>query len=88
MRGFGGMLSFDLPEGCADAVLKRLRLVTPAISLGGVESVIVQPSRTSHQGLPPAEKAALGITDDLLRLSVGIEDWEDLRDDLGQALAG
>jgi cystathionine beta-lyase/cystathionine gamma-synthase len=53
-----------------------------------VESVIVQPSRTSHQGLPPAEKAALGITDDLLRLSVGIEDWEDLRDDLGQALAG
>jgi cystathionine beta-lyase len=88
MRGFGGMLSFDLPEGWADAVLKRLRLITPAISLGGVESVIVQPSRTSHQGLPPVEKAALGITDDLLRLSVGIEDWEDLRDDLGQALAG
>lgn len=86
MRGFGAMLSFEL-HGC-DPVLfqKKLRLITPAMSLGGVESIITQPATTSHADLSPQERRSMGIKNSLLRLSVGIEDVNDLKADLKQAL--
>lgn len=88
MRGFGGMLSFELrdPER-VDHLLARLRVVRPALSLGGVESLICVPSRTSHRTMPREERLRAGITDGLVRLSVGIEDLDDLKVDLAQALA-
>lgn len=88
MRGFGGMLSFELRDPAqAESLLSRLRVVTPALSLGGVESLICIPSRTSHRGMTPEERQQAGISDGLVRLSVGIEDIEDLLEDLKQALA-
>jgi cystathionine beta-lyase len=89
MWGFGGMLSFELDESktTADTFLRRLKIVTPALSLGGVETIICAPAATSHVKLSPAERAELGITDGLLRLSVGIEDADDIIADLAQALA-
>lgn len=88
MRGFGGMLSFELRRpGCVDDVLAAFRLVQPALSLGGVESLACLPSRTSHKGLSREERLRLGISDGLIRLSVGIEDVEDLREDLDAALS-
>jgi cystathionine beta-lyase len=87
MRGFGGMLSFELRNPSqAEAVLSAFRLIMPALSLGGVESLVCIPSRTSHRKLSPEERHRAGITDGLLRLSVGIEDVDDLEADLGQAL--
>jgi cystathionine beta-lyase len=87
MRGFGGMLSFELRDASqTECVLNRLRLVMPALSLGGVESLVCVPSRTSHRLMPPTERQRAGITDGLVRLSVGIEDAEDLLEDLDQAL--
>jgi cystathionine beta-lyase len=87
MRGFGGMLSFELRDpGQVDRVLSRLRLVTPALSLGGVESLVCVPARTSHRHMPAAERQRVGIREGLIRLSVGVEDVEDLIEDLGQAL--
>jgi cystathionine beta-lyase len=90
MRGFGGMLSFEIDEArlTAGEFLRRLRLITPALSLGGVETIICAPAATSHVKLSAAERKALGISNGLLRLSVGIEDSEDLLADLTQALAG
>ena len=89
MWGFGGMLSFELDErkATADTFLRRLKIVTPALSLGGVETIICAPAVTSHVKLSPAERTDLGITDGLLRLSVGIEDADDIIADLAQALA-
>lgn len=85
--GFGGMLAFELGKpGSVDMFLKKLKIVTPAVSLGGVESLICQPAQTSHASLPKVERMKLGITDELLRLSVGIEDVESLLSDLEQAL--
>jgi len=88
MWGFGGMMSFEVDERriSADHFLRCLQLVTPALSLGGVETIICAPAATSHVKLTPAERAGLGITDGLLRLSVGIEDAEDIIADLSQAL--
>jgi len=89
MRGFGGMLSFDL--GSMDAVhhvLGRLRLIALAESLGGVESLICHPATMTHASVPAERRAALGITDSLLRISAGVEDPEDLIADLGEALEG
>lgn len=89
MRGFGGMLSFELRQ--ADRVhdvLGRFAVVTPALSLGGVESLICVPALTSHVSLPRAQRLACGITDGLMRVSVGIEDIEDLLEDFGRALGG
>jgi cystathionine beta-lyase len=88
MSGFGGMLSFELdPAQCRpDRFVRRLRLITPAVSLGGVETIICAPAQTSHAKLSPAERAELGVSDGLFRLSVGIEDIEDLIADLDQAL--
>lgn len=87
MTGFGGMLSFELSAECpATDFLSRLELITPAMSLGGVESTAVLPVFASHRLMPEAEREALGITGQLVRLSVGIEDAEDLIDDLQQAI--
>jgi len=87
MSGFGGMLSFELVDGI-DPVgyLRRLELVICAVSLGGVETTICQPVATSHQKVTREERQRLGITDGLLRLSVGIEDAEDITADLLRAL--
>lgn len=87
---YGGMLCFDL-RGCGKAesfaFIDSLRLVTPAGSLGDVTSLIVHPSSTTHHSLSREEKLRIGITDSTLRLSVGIEDPEDLLADIGRALS-
>ena len=72
----------------AFAVLDRLRLIAISNNLGDAKSLITHPATTTHQRLGAAERARLGITEDLLRLSVGLEDPEDLIEDLDQALAG
>lgn len=87
MRGFGGMLSFELHDPTQiDRLLSRLNVITPALSLGGVESLICVPSRTTHRMMSRTEQQAAGISEGLVRLSVGIEDIEDLLADLDQAL--
>ena len=88
MKGFGGMLSFDLhPDMEVGKFLKALKLIKPVMSLGGVESTIISPVKTSHASLSDEERMAQGISDRLLRLSVGIENRKDLIADLEQALA-
>ncbi|MBK9964763.1 MAG: PLP-dependent transferase [Holophagales bacterium] len=89
MSGFGGMVSFDLgsPEA-VPAFFGRLKLCTIAESLGGVETLVGQPATMSHGSVPPDERAARGITDGLVRLSVGIEDVDDLLADVARALEG
>ncbi|MGD1993666.1 MAG: aminotransferase class I/II-fold pyridoxal phosphate-dependent enzyme [Anaerolineae bacterium] len=86
--GFGGMLSFELRGGLTAArrVLQRVSLSFVAPSLGGVESLITRPATTSHASLTPAERAAQGVSDSLVRVSVGIEATEDLIADFDQAL--
>ena len=87
MRGFGGMLSFELADDIDPvSYIRRLELVICAVSLGGVETTICQPVATSHQKVSENERQRLGITDGLLRLSVGIEDAEDISADLLQVL--
>jgi cystathionine beta-lyase/cystathionine gamma-synthase len=87
-EGFGGMLSFELKGGAAaaDAFLPKLRLAIDAPSLGGPETLVTRPSQTSHVGLDPEHRRALGIGDGLVRMSVGLEAAEDLVEDLRQAL--
>ncbi|KAJ1950513.1 cystathionine gamma-lyase cys3, partial [Linderina pennispora] len=89
MRGFGGMLSFRIKgdTNTADRFLQRTALITLAESLGGVESLAELPARMTHAGLSPEERNELGITDNLVRLSVGVEDGDDLLADIAQALA-
>lgn len=85
---FGAMITFDThTEAAASALLERVRIPLHAASLGGVETLVVRPSRSSHLGLAPSEREALGITDRMIRLSVGIEDPDDLVDDFARALA-
>lgn len=87
-RGFGGMISFDVGSGeRAEQVLQRTRFFTLAESLGAVESLISVPARMTHASIPPERRGELGITDGLIRVSVGVEDVEDLVEDLEQALA-
>ena len=88
MKGFGGMLAFELDSQAPDPeqFLKNLKLITPALSLGGVETIICSPVKTSHQKITAAERVELGITDGLLRLSVGIEDVKDIISDIDSAL--
>ena len=87
MKGFGGMLSFELNEGInVEIFLKKLKLIAPALSLGGVESTICAPAATSHIKMTLEERQKAGIKDNLLRLSVGIEDAEDILKDILQAL--
>ena len=89
MRGPGGMLCFVLDEDAAAtaAVVDRLRLFSIAASLGGVESLVTQPITTTHHGMTPEERARRGIVDGMVRLSIGLEDADDLIADLEQALA-
>ena len=89
MDGFGGMLSIRLKGGfeAAKRFSERLELFTLAESLGGVESLVNHPAVMTHASIPPARRAQLGIGDELVRLSVGIEALEDLRRDLAHALA-
>jgi cystathionine beta-lyase/cystathionine gamma-synthase len=88
MAGFGGMLTIEVAGGgsAASAVVDRFRLFAIAPSLGGVESLATQPITTTHHGLGPEERARRGIADGMIRLSVGLEDPEDLIADLLQAL--
>jgi cystathionine gamma-lyase len=88
MHGFGGIISLVLDADLDQArrVLERVRLFTLAESLGGVESLIEHPAIMTHASIPPDQRASLGISDALLRLSVGVEDVDDLIADLDQAL--
>ncbi|MHB1921156.1 MAG: cystathionine gamma-synthase [Chitinophagaceae bacterium] len=89
MRDFGGMMSFTLKEDSLEAanqVLSATRLFSLAESLGGVESLIGHPASMTHASIPREERIKNGLADSLIRLSVGIEDAEDLIDDLKQAL--
>jgi len=88
MNGFGGMLSFDVGTfEAARHVCNGIRLMSLAESLGGVETLICHPASMTHASVPPETRHAIGLTDSLVRISVGIEDAADLIDDLQQALA-
>ena len=88
--GFGGMLSFTLHGGTAavETLFRRLHIPRAAPSLGGVETLITRPVTTSHAGVPPEERAAMGISESLIRISVGIEDTTDLVEDFRKGLNG
>ena len=89
MHGFGGMVTVELAGDLAAArrFLERVEVFALAESLGGVESLIEHPAIMTHASLPPAQRQSLGIGDTLVRLSVGVEDIDDLVADLDQALA-
>jgi cystathionine beta-lyase/cystathionine gamma-synthase len=86
--GFGGMLSFEVKGGVAAAERFMARTTLPVVapSLGGIETLLTRPATTSHSGLSAAERERIGITDGLIRVSVGIEHTEDLIGDFGRAL--
>ena len=87
--GYGAMVTFEL-DGTLEQTARACestRLFHLAVSLGAVESLIEQPATMSHASYDAEDRARFGITDGLIRLSVGLEAWEDLRDDLGQAIA-
>lgn len=88
-RGFGGMLTFEVAGGVAAGrrVLERVRLASPAASLGGTKTLVVHPASITHTQLPREHREAAGITDGLMRVSVGIEDADDLIADLDRALS-
>jgi cystathionine beta-lyase/cystathionine gamma-synthase len=89
MSGFGGMISCELgSRAAAEIVANRLQLFTLAESLGGVESLVNHPASMTHASVPPDKRARLGITDGLLRFSVGVEDLDDLVADVEHAFAG
>jgi cystathionine beta-lyase len=87
MTGFGGMVSFELSGQDITAFQKRLQLIKPSMSLGGVESIICAPVATSHRLVPEKQRKEEGIKDNLLRLSVGIEEVHDILADLEQAIS-
>ncbi|MCB0437599.1 MAG: PLP-dependent transferase [Mangrovimonas sp.] len=87
MKGFGGMLSFELkPEVDPLKFMHALKYIKPVGSLAGVESTILLPAKTSHALLTPDQRATMGVSDRLIRFSVGIESKDDLMDDISQAL--
>jgi cystathionine beta-lyase/cystathionine gamma-synthase len=88
MDGFGAMLSFELDEAEVDPgrFVRSLRLIKPAVSLGGIETTICAPAVTSHAKISAAERKRIGVSDSLLRLSVGIEQADDLIEDIEQAM--
>ncbi|HXV97817.1 MAG TPA: PLP-dependent transferase, partial [Anaerolineae bacterium] len=90
-RGFGGVLSFEIAGADKDAAfrfMERLKLCLPATTLGDIYTLVLHPATTSHRKLSPAERAQVGISDGLIRLSAGIEEVEDIIADLEQALVG
>jgi cystathionine beta-lyase/cystathionine gamma-synthase len=88
MKGFGGMLSFEVGSfEEARSVCNRVRLMSLAESLGGVETLMTHPASMTHASVPPERRAAIGLSDSLVRISAGIEDVQDLVEDLEQALA-
>ena len=88
MKGFGGMLSFELNEGLdAPKFLKSLKMIKPSMSLAGVESSMLLPAQTSHALISQQERDELGISNNLIRFSVGIESSRDIKDDVEQAIA-
>jgi cystathionine gamma-lyase len=89
MKAFGSMITIR-PHGGPDAaenLLKRTKLFQLAVSLGGIESLACIPARQTHAGMSAEDKAAIGLTNDVIRLSVGLESFADLKADLVQALA-
>ena len=88
MDGFGSMLCFGVRGGlkAGRMLMNNIGLFTLAVSLGGVESLIEHPASMTHASVPRDEREAAGIVDELVRVSVGCEDFDDLRDDLAQAL--
>ena len=86
MTGFGAMLSFEIKNKNPHNFIKELKIISPAVSLGGVESTLCPPSLTSHAKMSPGERLRIGVTDSLLRLSIGLEDKDDLKQDLDNAL--
>ena len=90
LDGFGGMVGIELSSGPrgTERMLRRLKLVTHTVSLGGVDTLVSEPRFSSHAHLTPEERAKIGIPDGFLRLSIGIEDADDLIADLEQALHG
>jgi cystathionine beta-lyase len=89
MRGYGGMISFELKDDSAaetTRVLSSTHLFSLAESLGGVESLINHPASMTHASIPREERIKNGLSDALIRLSVGIEDAEDLMEDLAKAI--
>nr|WP_317235407.1 PLP-dependent transferase [Niabella ginsengisoli] len=89
MHDFGGMMSFELKDESTEAaikVLKGTKIIALAESLGGVESLINHPATMTHASVPREERIKNGLSDSLMRLSIGIEDAEDLIEDLRQAI--
>jgi len=88
MKGFGGMVSFESKEGieAVNSFLRRIKVFSLAESLGGVSSLAEHPATMSHASIPKEHREKVGITDELVRLSVGLENIDDLIDDLNQAL--
>ncbi|HXD22500.1 MAG TPA: PLP-dependent aspartate aminotransferase family protein [Gemmatimonadaceae bacterium] len=88
LDGFGGMMAIELAGGgkASEKFLRRLKLITHAASLGGVDSLVSEPRYTSHAAMSSEERAAIGIPDGFLRLSIGIEDADDIIADIEQAL--
>ena len=82
------MIAFGVQGGleAGKTLIQSMRLARLAVSLGGVETLVEHPASMTHAGLSPREREASGIRDDLVRLAVGCEHWEDLRDDLQRAL--
>jgi cystathionine beta-lyase/cystathionine gamma-synthase len=89
MTGFGGMISFKLINGDkikVNSFVKKLKIISLAESLGGVESLVCYPSAMTHGSIPEKQRNAIGVTKDLIRISIGIEDVEDLIEDLSGGL--
>jgi cystathionine beta-lyase/cystathionine gamma-synthase len=88
LDGFGGLLSIELAGGAtaADSFVRKLRLITHAASLGGVDTLVIEPRYSSHADMTSEQRAAIGIPDGFLRLSIGIEEADDIIADIEQAL--
>ena len=88
MRGGGAVLSFGVQGGleAGKIVINNVEIATLAVSLGGIETLIEHPASMTHAGIPPQERQKADITDDLVRIAVGCEDYADLEADLARAL--
>jgi cystathionine beta-lyase/cystathionine gamma-synthase len=88
MDGFGAMICFGVKGGleAGRTVMNHVHVFTLAVSLGGIESLIEHPASMTHASVPRQEREEAGVLDELVRIAVGCEDFEDLRDDLDQAL--